>query len=343
MPDDRDDRDDRDKQTIVDARRTRLGVGASVPPPRELIGEVVRGCLVQSELGRGAMGTVYRGIHVETDRAVAIKALHPHHVHEKRIVDRFRREAKLAARLAGHPNIAGVVDFGEAIEDGRHVIILEYAGGEPLSEIMTMPLPPERVIHLTSQILRGLEHAHGLGLIHRDLKPDNIIVEWVDGIERARIVDFGIAVLRDPDESIEGGRLTASGQMIGTPLYMSPEQAKCEPFDQRADLFSLGVIVYEMLAGRQPFDGTAIEIVLANITKDPPPLATRVPGLIVDPLLEGFCRRLMARTLARRFASARAALDILELIERDPRAAGPSVGITDVDKALELIRISEPR
>jgi serine/threonine-protein kinase len=206
-----------------------------------------------------------------------------------------------------------------------------------------MPLPPERVIALVGQILRGLEHAHAMGLIHRDLKPDNIIVEWKDGTENARIVDFGIAILRDPEESIEGGRLTASGQLIGTPLYMSPEQAKAERFDERADLFSLGVIVYEMLAGRQPFDGTAIEIVLANTTKDPPPLAKRVPGLIVDPLLEGFMRRLLARKLDQRFASARAALDVLELIASDPRAAGPFVGITDVDKAADLIRIISPR
>src|SRR5690606_28372358 len=125
----------------------------------------------------------------------------------------------------------GVVDFGETTEDGRHAIILEYADGEPLTEILNMPLPPERATALTSQILRGLDHAHGLGLIHRDLKPDNIIVEWNAGAEIARIVDFGIAVLRDPDESVEGGRLTASGQMVGTPLYMAPEQAKCEPFD----------------------------------------------------------------------------------------------------------------
>jgi eukaryotic-like serine/threonine-protein kinase len=335
MSDDR----DREKDTIVDAKRTRLGVAATAPSTRELVGEVVRGCLVQSELGAGAMGTVYRGVHVETSRPVAIKALHPHLVHVERVVERFRREAKLAARLTGHPNVAGVVDFGEAIEDGRHLIVLEYADGESLSEILTMPLPPERVIALVTQILKGLEHAHGLGLIHRDLKPDNIIVEWQAGVEVARIVDFGIAVLRDPDESIEGGRLTASGQVIGTPLYMAPEQAKCEAYDHRADLFSLGVIVYEMLTGRAPFDGKSIEVVIANTTRDPPPMAKRVPGLIVDPLLEAFCRKLMSRKLDYRFASAPVALGALSLIEQDPSAAGPFVGIMDVEKALALISL----
>jgi eukaryotic-like serine/threonine-protein kinase len=331
--------DDRDDDTLVDAKRTRLGVTAKAPVARALVGEVVRGCLVHSEVGAGAMGTVYRGVHIETNRQVAIKALHPHHVDQKHIVERFRREARLAARLAGHPNVAGVVDFGEAIDDGRHLIVLEFADGEPLSEIMVMPLPPERLVSLVTQILNGLEHAHGLGLVHRDLKPDNIIVEWKDGADVARIVDFGIAALRDPDESMEGGRLTASGQLMGTPLYMAPEQAKCEPFDHRADLFALGVIVYEMLSGRVPFDGKSIEVVIANTTKDPPPIATRAPGLIVDPLLEAFCRKLMARKLETRFASARAALDALALIETDPRAAGPFVGITDVEKALALISL----
>lgn len=153
--------DPSDRDTIVESNRTRLGVGDSGKPrpPKELVGEIVAGCLVEEQLGKGAMGIVYRGTHLESGRAVAIKALHPHHVHEPRLVERFRREAKLAARLR-HPNVAGVFDFGGAIEDGRHVIVLEFADGEPLSEILTMPLPPERVVDLVRQILLGLEHAH---------------------------------------------------------------------------------------------------------------------------------------------------------------------------------------
>jgi serine/threonine-protein kinase len=337
-PDARDPRGARDPiDTIVEPGRTRLGVGeARRGAERDLVGEIVAGCLVEAELGAGAMGTVYRGVHVETDRAVAIKALHPHHVYEPSIVQRFRREAKLAARLR-HPNIAGVVDFGLVIEDGRHVIILEYAEGEPLSELLTMPLPAERITGLVRQILLGLEHAHDAGLIHRDLKPENIIFDW--RAERVRIVDFGIAILRDPDESVEGGRLTASGQMIGTPLYMAPEQAKCESFDHRVDLFALGVIVYEMLSGKRPFEGTAIDIAIANINRDPPPIAKRAPGVLVEPLLEAFCRKLMARKLELRFPSARAALDVLDLVIADPEAAGPHLGITDVAKAMAVVSL----
>ncbi|MBX3159783.1 MAG: serine/threonine protein kinase [Deltaproteobacteria bacterium] len=330
-----------ESDTVVEPARTRLGVGegkAKTGGPRELTGEIVGGCLIEEELGKGAMGTVYRGQHLASGRVVAVKALHPHHVHEPTLVERFRREARLVARL-DHPNIAGIVDVGEAIEDGRHLIILEYAAGESLSEVLVMPLPPERALHLTRQILLGLEHAHGAGLVHRDLKPDNMIVEWIDGAERVRIVDFGIAILRDPNESVEGGRLTASGQMIGTPLYMSPEQAKCEPFDHRTDLFALGVVLYQMLAGMRPFDGTAIDVAIANINRDPPAIATRSPGVLVDPLHERFCRKLMARKLSARFASARAALDVLALIESDRDAAGTHLGITDVARAMAVVAL----
>ncbi len=323
--------------TLVESR-TRLGVGEAVKsPPIELLGELVHGYLVEAELGSGAMGSVYRASHVETGRVVAIKALHPEHLHEPTIVERFRREARLAARL-DHPNLAGVIDVGTTIADGRHLIVMHFVDGEPLSATLTMPLAPERVRELTCQLLLGLEHAHAAGLIHRDLKPDNVIVEWRDGRENVRIVDFGIAALRDPDEaSVQ--KLTATGQMIGTPIYMSPEQAKCEPLDHRSDLFALGVIVYEMLAGKLPFQGSAIDIAIANINKDPPPIATRAPGVLVDPLLEAFCRKLMARRLEARFASARDAIEVLELIATDPKSAGPRLGLMDVAKALAVVSL----
>ncbi|MGN6103623.1 MAG: serine/threonine-protein kinase [Kofleriaceae bacterium] len=332
--------DDPKARTIRDPRRTELGVGeVSAAHDLDLIGKLVAGrYVIEERLGAGAFGAVYRGHHAKLKRTVAIKVLHPHLVHDATILRRFHREAKLAGRLA-HAHVAAVLDVGETL-DGRQLMVLEFAEGRRLSDALTEPLPGPRVIGLVRQILRGLDHAHEVGLIHRDLKPDNILVEARDdGTEIARIVDFGIAVLRDPDESIEGGRLTASGQMMGTPLYMSPEQATCEPFDHRTDLFALGVITYEMLAGTAPFDGSAIEVALANIQSDPPAIATRAPGVQVDPLLEAFCRKLMARALDRRFASARDALAALDLIERDREAAGPALGICDVARALDVISL----
>ncbi|MBA3396884.1 MAG: serine/threonine protein kinase [Deltaproteobacteria bacterium] len=330
------------------ARRTRKERGQLIAselgkpiPIDALIGQVVLDrYVIESELGAGAMGAVYKGRHHKLKRVVAIKVLHEHLTHEPTMLARFRREAHIAAKLQ-HPNVISVLDVGETAS-GLQVMVMEYAQGPTLTEVMTVSPARRRMIQLLHQLLLGLDHAHGVGLIHRDLKPDNIIVAiGDDGTEIARIVDFGIAILRVPDESGEGGRLTASGMMLGTPLYMSPEQAQCEPIDHRADLFSLGVILYEMLAGVTPFEGTAMEIAVANISRDPPSIAQRSPGREVDPLLELYARKLMARKPDRRFSSAREALDVLDLIERDPAEASLWLGKTDVPRALEMISLPE--
>jgi serine/threonine-protein kinase len=329
--------------TLRDGKQTLLGVGApSAPnPDDDLIGKLVIGrYVVEAQIGKGAFGAVYRGCHGKLKRPVAIKILHAHLVHEPRILERFRREAQLAARLA-HGNVAGVLDVGETI-DGRQLMVLELAPGRPLSELLDGPQPPARVIALVRQILLGLEHAHAAGLVHRDLKPDNIIVEQrLDGTEVPRIVDFGIAVLRDPEESFGGSRLTATGQMIGTPLYMAPEQARLDAVDHRADLFALGVIVYQLLAGTTPFMGSAVEVALANMSRDPPSIAERA-AVDADPLLERFARKLMAREVEHRFASARSAIDALDLIERDPAVAGPALGVMDLGKAMSVVALPPP-
>src|ERR1044071_6324465 len=153
-----------------------------------------------------------------------------------------------------------------------------------------------------------------------------------------RIVDFGIAVLQDPDAG-PGTKLTGTGVIIGTPLYMAPEQAKGEAIDHRVDLFALGVMTYEMLAGVPPFEGTALEIAVANISSDPPPIAKRAPAVAADPLLEAFARKLMARDVAARFATAQAALELLELADRDLDLALRRMGLMDVDRALAVVSL----
>lgn len=302
-----------------------------------LIGQIVLDrYLVEDELGSGAMGSVYLGRHLKLPRQVAIKVLHPDLLHEPNVVARFQREAKTVSKLQ-HPNVISVLDFGESA--GHYIMVLELAQGRPMRALMDAPLSRDRIIGLLRGILKGLDHAHASGVIHRDLKPENIIVETLpDGTEIPRLVDFGIAVLRDP-ESVAGGKLTQSGQVLGTPIYMAPEQAQCEAFDERIDLFALGMILYEMLFGRQPFDGTAMEIAVANITTDQPPIAKRAPGVAVDPLLEAFSRKLAARDPKRRVPSANDAMKMLDLIERDRAAAGLSLGIMDVAKALATISL----
>jgi eukaryotic-like serine/threonine-protein kinase len=334
-----------DDDTLVDKRlRTRLGVGGvGGKPPPDLVGRVVLDhYLVEEQIGAGAMGSVFRGRHTRLGRPVAIKALHDQYVNEPTMIERFRREAHAAARLR-HGNLVGVIDVGET-DEGTQLIVFELASGPTLRKLMTGPLPAERVSRLVKPILAGLDHAHGAHLIHRDLKPDNVIVETGDdGGEVPRIVDFGIAVLRDLGDAAPGGKLTGTGVIIGTPLYMAPEQAKGEPIDHRVDLFALGVMVYEMLAGVPPFEGSALEIAVANISNDPPPVADRVPGLVADRFLETFARKLMARSLAVRFATAHEALEVLALAERDPELALLRLGRMDPDKALAVISLPSRR
>ena len=280
----------------------------------ELVGTIVEDrYLIEAELGSGAMGTVYRGRHIKVHRTVAIKVLHDHLVRDPSMVERFEREALIAARLS-HRNVAGVLDLGET-PSGKKLMVLELARGKSLLQLLTAPMTRTRTIALVRQLLHGLEHAHSKGLIHRDLKPENVLVEHTSEGEVPRIVDFGIAVLRETGGTPEQRRLTTAGTVLGTPMYMAPEQAQGLDVDPRVDLFALGVIVYEMLSGMSPFEGSGVEIMMANITRDPPSIAERA-GLVVDPALEAFARRLMARDRDSRFASARDALEVLELVDR---------------------------
>ncbi|HEY1554260.1 MAG TPA: serine/threonine-protein kinase [Kofleriaceae bacterium] len=325
---------DRDK-TVLDPRRTQLGVGAGKAAAEvDLTDQVVLDrYLVESRLGAGAMGVVYRGSDIQLHRGVAIKIMHAHLGAEPVMVGRFRREARVAARMQ-HENVVGVLDAGT--HGKSPVMVLELAIGPTLRDVMDEELPVARVKQLIGGILHGLDHAHGAGLIHRDLKPENVIVETRAELELARIVDFGIAALVDPDDAVGSARLTGTGVVVGTPLYMAPEQALGEKLDPRVDLFALGVVMYEMLAGHPPFDGSVHEVVLANIKKDPPPITT------VDPNLDRFARKLMARNLDHRIASARAAIELLALIDADPSAAALALGQHDLAKASAIIALPDP-
>jgi len=314
-----------------------------VTPKPDLVGKTLLDqYVVEAELGAGAMGTVYRARHAKLKRLVAIKVMHDHLTGEPTLLERFKREAKLAGKR-NHTNVVSVPDFGERA-NGQPVTVMEFAKGHSLSSAMQGPMPVEHMLRLLDQLLHGLDHAHGVGLIHRDLKPDNVILTIGDGGEEvARIVDFGIAVLRAPDESIEGGRLTASGMIVGTPQYMAPEQAKSEKTDHRADLYALGVMMYEMISGVTPFEGSAMEVALKKIDHDPPPFSVRAPRVVVDRVIEAFMRRLLARDVSRRFPSARAALDVLEAYGRDRLVAGGMLGGIDLRRAPALISLPVPR
>lgn len=283
---------------------------------------------IESLLGEGAMGAVYKARHVKVGRPFAVKILHKHLLEDSKVAQRFEREAELAGRLR-HPNVIGVVDVGESA-DGTRYMVMDFAEGEDLGSLLAdAPLPPERIIHLCRQILEGLYHAHEAGLIHRDLKPENVIIERDDhGVEVPRIVDFGIAILREVGSSADSAsRLTTNGLVLGTPHYMAPEQAVADPIDHRIDLFALGIVIYEMLSGRLPFDGSGAEVARANLLLDPPAIAKRVPDLHVDPLLEAFARRLLQKRRDDRPATAKIARELLDLIARDRVAAAVALGV----------------
>ena len=273
---------------------------------------------LEGVLGTGAMSTVYRARHVKLGRPVAVKILKDDYAPSPKLLRRFEREAELAGSLS-HPNIVAILDVGEA--DGVHYIVMDLVEGPTLGTVLEGgALDRARMIAIARQLCNGLEHAHGHGLLHRDFKTDNVIVERAGfDDEHARIVDFGISTLRD--EQVRGERLTTVGLVLGTPRYMAPEHVSGQPVDHRIDLYALGVVCFEMLTGRAPFDGDGVEVARANLLDEPPRMRDRAPELEIDPLLEAFTRRLLAKDPDERPPSAFAARLMLDLIERDRASA----------------------
>ncbi len=302
-------------------------LGEWKPDADPLVGGHIAGRYVLEELvGQGSMGLIYRARHVHLPRTFAIKILFGDLVADARMRIRFAQEATLASRL-GHPNVVSVVDFGRS-ENGLLYLVMDYVEGEALSALIEReaPLDQERVCRLTRQLAEGLSHAHEHGLVHRDFKPGNVVLETREsGEDLPRILDFGLAIsTRERDEA--PGRLTEFGFIVGTPIYIAPEQALDRAVDHRADLFALGVVMYEMLAGVPPFDGRPVEIAHKNVHYPAPPIAERSPGVEVAPELERIVRRLLEKTPDRRFSSAAELCDALDRFEQNQLEA-----IEDVD------------
>jgi hypothetical protein len=291
----------------------------------DLVGQTVDDkFLLEAYLGGGGMGDVYRAKHLRVGRHFAIKVLHPHLTSDPKIVARFEREAQIAAKLR-HPNVVPVLDIGD--DDGRCYLVMELAAGDSLAELLDSEgFSRERALRIIGQLCDGLAYAHELGLVHRDLKPDNVIIERTGNGDVARIVDFGVALLREGGDA-STGRLTTAGVVLGSPQYVAPEVAVGGTPDRRADLFALGIICFELLTGHLPFEGRGVDAVHANVFTATPAFGVRVPGLAVDPLLEAFTRKLMEKQPEARPASAADARALLDLIERDPDAAAEALGI----------------
>jgi tRNA A-37 threonylcarbamoyl transferase component Bud32 len=243
----------------------------------------------------GGTAVLYRAVQTSLDRVVAVKKLHHHLTTDENFTRRFILEAKAAASL-DHENIVKIIDFG--VEDGTYMMVMEFIEGESVREILDKwrQLPANLAFALVHQICMGLEHAHGKGIVHRDIKPGNIMVTRAG---RAKITDFGLAKLAQSQV-----QQTAANSILGTPLYMSPEQAFGESVDQRSDLFSLGTVLYECLTGHQPFNGESYMGVIQNIIHHNAPHPSKY-GVELPPASEGIVLKAMHKNRENRFQSAR--------------------------------------
>jgi len=284
--------------------------GAPVVDP--LIGAVVGDRYrIVSRIGVGGMGAVYRAEHTMMRRDLAVKVLLPELGGQLEFARRFEREAESASRLT-HPNIINVTDFGRA-PTGQLFLAMEFLAGDSLSTLIGQgPLPRDRALAIARQMLRGLDHAHGAGVIHRDLKPDNIMLVERDGqSDVVKILDFGIAKVTEPVSGQTA--LTQAGVIFGTPEYLSPEQALGEPVDARADVYATGVILYEMLAGRRPFESDdKVKIISMHLAHAPPRMREINPALDIPPALEQVVLQALEKHREHRFASATAFLQALD-------------------------------
>jgi Tol biopolymer transport system component/predicted Ser/Thr protein kinase len=255
---------------------------------------------IRAEIGRGGMGVVFLGYDPDLDRQVAVKVLAPHLVWETEFVERFLREARAAARLK-HANIVTIYDVGQ--EGSWYYFVMECLEGQTLAEYIQErgPLPPEEVLSILRPLAEALDYAHEQGLVHRDIKPANIVIEPTG---RVVLTDFGIA------RAAEETGLTRTGMFVGTPQYVSPEQARGEEVDYRTDIYSLGVVAYQMLSGQVPFDGKTPHSVLhKQIYEPPPPIRHVRPELpqAVDPILG----RTLAKEAGQRYPTVTSSVETL--------------------------------
>lgn len=268
----------------------------------DLIGTTLGHCAIEDLLGQGGMARVYRGRQEHLDRNVAIKVLPPYYAADPAFVERFKLEARAMARLS-HPNIVTVHDAGE--DEGRLYIIMEYVPGGTLKLWMARGMSPRDVVHVVNEVASALSYAHSMSIVHRDVKPVNVLL---DANGRAVLSDFGIAKVLETSAA-----LTHAGAGVGTPEYMSPEQCRGASVDARADIYALGVMLYEMLTGRTPFTGPSpLAIMNDRLINHPYPPREANPE--ISPQLQEVIYRALERDPRNRYPDAHEfALDLQNL------------------------------
>ena len=305
--------------------------GAAKARAAALIGCDVGGRYRIEELAAmGGIASVFRARKLATGEDVAIKVLHPDAEELPELIARFQREA-VAGRHIYHPNVAAVYE-ADQLDDGSFYMVMEYIRGGTLRQLIDKgPVPPLRAVRITLQLAAALNAAHDMGIIHRDVKPLNIMI--LDGAEeRVQLIDFGLAKVPVEQLAIaqEDGRrsLTNAGVVFGTVAYMAPEAALgMRSVDKRSDLYALGVILYEMLAGKHPFSATQPAALFAQHRAElPPPIAERSPGVEVPAALEAVVRRLLEKDPDARFPHARALIVALDAVIPELEGVSPEGG-----------------
>jgi len=305
---------------------------------------------IDALVGEGAMGRVYRAEHVLMRKRVAVKVLHQQLTAVPEIVQRFEREARAAAHIE-HPHVAAGTDFGK-LPDGSVFLVLEYVEGRSLAALIEDgPVPAVRALKIALQISSALEAAHTRGIVHRDLKPDNVLLVQSEGAgDFSKVLDFGIAKM-PPEPTTDGKPITQIGMVYGTPEYMAPEQALGQDVDGRADLYALGVVLYEMLAGARPYTGAAVGLLGQQLTK-PLPLIQERAGVKVPPKVENLVRDLLVTDLQKRLPSAAAARVRIEALlaeaaagtlERSGERSRLSISLEEVGGRIERAARSLPQ
>ncbi len=278
-------------------------------------------------LGQGSSGTVYEAWHQPTARQVAVKMLNPALVADDAMVRRFHREARAAARLV-HPNIVTLYTAG-VTEDGVPFLVMELCRGESLDRLLERgPLPADRAVAIVRQVVAAVAATHAAGIVHRDLKPANVILaeqRRPGAPDRVKLVDFGVAKII-AGEVGEESSLSRTGTVWGTPHYLAPEQARGEQVDGRADLYSIGAMLFEMVTGQVPFPGAGMAVLLAHVNRPVPSPDARVAGL--DSRLSALVMRCLAKQPADRFASAEALAAALDALGESSRSDGSITGVT---------------